>query len=105
MKFNIKDLFKKEEEIIDQVVYDAYYSGECPLCKTARSCSNHKVEEKPNKPVFLDSSFLVECFECHCAFYVIRTRIEKTLKKYRRVSGEYCDLKLISSELVNVNSI
>ena len=85
--------FKKKEEILTQIVHDAYYVGECPLCKIpikgyVHGYDKHEFEDK----------LIQECYKCTLAIYVKKITICSTIKKYRKISENFSGLELISEE-------
>jgi len=92
---------KPEEEIYIQRVYDAYYSQECPVCKTMVADRIHKIELIGIELVpSFDSQVATECPKCHVAVFTQRNMIIVKLQKYLKKSSAVFGLEKISEEVL-----
>lgn len=101
MMRKILDLFKTKPEILEQMAHDVTYSGNCPVCKNSASGIDHKTQMIPfdRGPMF-DSKMLLECSDCHCAFYGRITKRTRTRQIYEKISDGPDGLRLVSRELL-----
>ena len=92
--------FKKgREEILEQIVYDTVYKGVCPVCKTCSEESGHCTDFLGKHDSFA-SWLLIQCDNCHAAFYAAHGEVTKTLKKYTSDDKSMLGLKLVSEEVI-----
>ena len=91
----IKDRLKLKEEITEQIVYDALYGNECPVCKNIVEKWEHYSDNK-----YLINSIILHCPKCHNAFWGVRFQTTKTRKKYKEDETAEFGLRLISEEKI-----
>lgn len=90
----IKEYLNKEE-ILEQIVYDEFFSNECPICKQLVEKQEHYSDD-----VGLMDKTIMECPKCHIALWGKRIKLNKILKKYKKDEDAIMGLKLISEEII-----
>jgi len=99
INFLVSAFEPKKAKILEQVVYDTTYLGTCPVCETSIEEDGHCIENN-GKYSGLSHKLLVECSNCHAAFYADRQEVIKTLKKYVKDDHALLCLRLISEERI-----